>query len=93
MNPDSIKTGGPAFPCDDIVERDRHGSLHGPDISSSGLSVRDYMAAKALQGLLARGIHYQTEGVRMPAKGLEEADIAGHAYAMADAMLAAREAE
>lgn len=55
-----------------------------------GISARDYFAAKAMQGLLARGIHYQTEGGRSHKNGLEECDIAGHSYAMADAMLAAR---
>ena len=43
-----------------------------------GMTLRDYMAAKAMQGILF--------------EGLEPEETAKHAYAMADAMLKAREA-
>lgn len=76
------ETGGPAFP----VTRD----VEAQNDAWGGMALRDYFAAKAMQGLLARGIHYQTEGGRSHKSGLEECDIAGHAYAMADAMLLAR---
>lgn len=58
------KTGGPAFPF---------GTAY------SGMTLRDYFAAKAMQGLII------SELVGM------EMDIAGAAYAVADAMLRARE--
>ena len=62
----TIETGGPAFPRD-----------HAHD-GHNGLSLRDYFAAKAMQGLIV--------GVEKPRTGY----IAIAAYAMADAMLAAR---
>ena len=43
----------------------------------SGMTLRDYFAAKAMQGILF--------------EGLEPEETAKHAYAMADAMLKARE--
>ena len=60
-------TGGPAFPC--------------PTISigqHQGMTLRDYLAAKAMQGLM-------DAAMPMP-------EIAGAAYEMADAMLEARDA-
>jgi hypothetical protein len=47
-------------------------------LSCDGMTLRDYFAAKALQGILF--------------EGLDPEDTAKHAYAMADAMLKAREA-
>ena len=66
----TINNGGPAFPS--TITDD---SLH-----VGGMSLRDYFAAKAMQGLFAAG-----GGVT---RGAEE--WARLAYAMADAMLAAR---
>ena len=71
-----IETGGPAFPglarIDmETQEWDAHPHL-------SGMTLRDYFAAKAMQGLIV--------GVEAP----RTAYIAGASYAMADAMLAAR---
>jgi hypothetical protein len=63
----NTNTGGPAFPC--------------PTISigqHQGMTLRDYFAAKAMQGLM-------DAAMPMP-------EIAGAAYEMADAMLKAREA-
>jgi hypothetical protein len=63
--------GGPAFPVP--------GLMH--DETFNGLSMRDYFAAKALQGLLANpGIEGKFPGY------------ANDAYAVADAMLKARQA-
>lgn len=72
-----MRDGGPAFPV--------------PTGSGfvEGMTLRDYFAAHALKGFLASGMDW------------EEADgpddnypvLAKHAYAMADAMLAAREAK
>ena len=61
-------TGGPAFP----TERNL----------TQGMTLRDYFAAKAMQGLLAD-----------EAYGNEQDSTASWCYAMADAMLRAREAK
>ncbi len=71
----SMKNGGPAFPLQSI----------GPEFAPgyAGMSLRDYFAAKAMQGLLA-----QSCGT---AFGRDSIQSAQYAYAMADAMLAVRE--
>lgn len=65
-----MEGGGPAFPITDLQNK-----------TYRGLSVRDYFAAKALQGMLA-------------ARSATVMDAAEHsavwAYGMADAMLAER---
>ena len=64
----NTNTGGPAFPQQDDAS------------GSEGMTLRDYFAAKAMQGLLA---------------GTTTSDglvIVKDAYAIADAMLKAREA-
>lgn len=73
------KDGGPAFPGS--VSADEYGGLnHG----TPGMSLRDYFAAMALQGILA----FCPEGCDQQMKGpMAAAD----AYAIADAMLLARE--
>jgi hypothetical protein len=67
--------GGPAFP---IVE---------PDTSSvsitTGMSLRDYFAAAALQGLMANS--------QYPVEELPPAQVSVDAYYYADYMLAERE--
>jgi hypothetical protein len=65
----NTNTGGPAFP---IVVGDQ---------MTQGMTLRDYFAAKAMQGL-SQNIDWnvQTTG-----------GVAGVAYALADAMLKARE--
>lgn len=73
-------TGGQAFPC---YERGSAGA--GPlDLTDPGMTLRDYFAAKAMQGLLA-----QSCGTAM---GSDPINGAQYAYAMADAMLKARNA-
>lgn len=70
-----INTGGPAFPTE--------AANHYSGIAASpGMTLRDYFAAHALAGLCANArwnATYQVEKV------------ASSAYAMADAMLKARE--
>jgi hypothetical protein len=67
----SKPTGGPAFPALDARTM------------LSGMSLRDYFAAKAMQGeLAAQGDRYQWQSVDK---------LALYAYEMADAMLEARE--
>ena len=60
----------PAFPVADSEK------LHG----SYGMALRDYFAAKAMQGILSRGV------ILGP-----KSEIAEHCYFYADAMLCARE--
>lgn len=60
--------GGPAFPVEDVQE------------NYFGMTLRDYFAAKAMQGLFAAG-----GGVTRTA-----GEWASIAYKMADAMLATR---
>jgi hypothetical protein len=72
-----IKTGGPAFPLQSI----------GPEFPPgyTGMTLRDYFAAKAMQGLLA-----QSMGTAL---GSDPYFAAEYAYAMADAMIKSREAK
>lgn len=64
----SNNTGGPAFPTEVVTTND--GWIH------SGMTLRDYFAAKAMQALVQKDYFDFT---------------AKNAYAMADAMLKARE--
>jgi hypothetical protein len=66
----NTKKGGPAFPVCDAAR------IH----ELEGMTLRDYFAAKALQGLLAGTL-----------KSSDTSLIARDCYAMADAMLKARE--
>ena len=79
MNPDSIKTGGPAFPTES-EHQSGHTTWH-----FEGMSLRDYFAAKAMHQFLA--------GAVLPVgydASQEFRSLAGRAYEAADAMLAAR---
>lgn len=73
-----IDDGGNAFPLPLGT-----GNLSEP-AESGGMSLRDYFAAKAMQGLLAQSI-----GTALRS---DPVDGARYAYQMADAMLAARAA-
>jgi hypothetical protein len=72
----------PAFPhVADILQFDGN-SATVKTLTQNGMTLRDYFAAKAMQGQLSR-----------PSGGyLPEEDIAKVAYMQADAMLKAREA-
>ena len=61
----SIETGGPAFPTATLAQK-----------TEGGMTLRDYFAAKAMQGLTQKYSH--------------EGDISRNAYKIADAMLKAR---
>lgn len=76
-----INTGGPAFPTATLAQK-----------TEGGMTLRDYFAAKAMQGLCA-GFSSQDEDWPRDddLDGYEVA--AGHAYLMADAMLKARDAK
>ena len=69
----SNNTGGPAFPGVDYV------SQHGKK-NPEGMTLRDWMAGMAMQGICASG------------PDISNPVIAAEAYALADAMLRAREA-
>ena len=68
--------GGPAFPCDELL--DQYGTVH----RSEGMSLRDYFAAKAMQGICCNRSHAELKG---HAKASAKV-----AYSIADAMLEAR---
>ena len=79
------KTGGPAFPQKDavkLVNKDGTGwtaSVFSMATDKPGMTLRDYFAAKAMQGALADSeVHMTHEGM------------ARLAYRYADAMLAER---
>ena len=70
----TINNGGPAFP---FTEHTPDGSLYS---EQPGMTLRDYFAAKALQGLLS----HNSNG------NASDKNIAEWAYSQADAMLRAR---
>lgn len=75
---DTKKDGGPAFP----TEHHDNGLYTPPEFSPhAGMSLRDYMAAKAMNGALAFNGH----------GSIAETAFAEWCYDMADAMLKARE--
>ena len=80
-----INDGGPAFAttstATSIARREDGSSMLTNYGSSAGMSLRDYFAAAALQGILSST---QTGHLQIIAKD---------AYGMADAMLKAREAK
>ena len=82
-----IKTGGQAFPSPDW-----NGDWKGPD-ANHGMTLRDYIAAKALQGFLSS--RYVSDFIKEVGNFSTDADVrrnlATNAYLYADAMLTARE--
>jgi len=71
----TTETGGPAFPTEVVNTND--GYIH------QGMTLRDYFAAKAMQGLVASDIELGPDQVP---------HIVDSAYIIADAMLKARTA-
>ena len=71
------ETGGPAFPTNYFYDQDTEHEV----LPMQGMTLRDYFAAKAMNGLLAGSL-----------KSSETMLIARDCYAMADAMIKAREA-
>ena len=82
MNPDSVKSG-PAFPSN----RDMRNSPYWD--YEPGMSLRDYLASKAMQGLLAHPQCGEVGNTDDSSKARTKC-VAAEAYAVADAMLAAR---
>lgn len=80
-----IKDGGPAFPDGTTNEWGY--------AESKGLSKRDYFAAKAMLGMMSGQVRWADMGVE-PRNGCSVMEnSAWVAYAMADAMLKAREVQ
>lgn len=80
MNPNNLPDGGPAYPVADFD----HQTFSPSTVDEarrllSGMSLRDYFAAKAMQAMLT-GIHVGANPY-----------LAQQAYQVADAMLAARQ--
>lgn len=78
---EAIKTGGPAFPVLDVHQdwdQENHdwGGVH--TAGSPGMSLRDYFAAKAMQGFVT-GDWFSSPDAK-----------AAEAYRIADAILKAR---
>ncbi|WP_459694323.1 hypothetical protein [Achromobacter xylosoxidans] len=67
-----INDGGPAFPIPNLQD----------DSDFNGMTLRDYFAAKAMQGMFAAFKHWPRD--------YEHGEVGKHAYQAADAMLAAR---
>ena len=76
----NTNTGGPAFPRAPFEYIDNGNALEWAVREQSGMSLRDYFAAKAMQSVIARGDDTNRPGM------------AEWSYAMADAMLKEREA-
>lgn len=74
------KTGGPAFPVPGMTTEDVYGNREVIP-AKGGMSLRDYFAAKAMQGMFAADTD---SSVIPPAKKAQ------YAYEAADAMLEAR---
>ena len=77
----NIETGGPAFPTEvwDAEGIPQH---------TEGMTLRDYFAAKAMQAFIRTAPHGTTFGTDFPETNMQYANAS---YAMADAMLQARE--
>ena len=86
MNPDSLPNGGPAFPCDPfIASKPGHESV--AKRLAEGMTMRDFFASQAMQAQLTAFWALETH------HGWSHDAIAQEAYAMADAMIKAREAK
>lgn len=82
----AINDGGPAFP---VWELNGHGQQ---EMTCFGMSLRDYLAAKVMQGELAAMVDPEGAncGVSLDVSDSTLSRIAAHWYRIADAMLAAR---
>ena len=80
-------TGGPAFPWQENHTHGQHTSQH------EGMTLRDYFAAKALQGLMGGRWKSDTRGQWYDAYRADADEWAKSAYHFADAMLKARNQE
>lgn len=79
-----LRNGGPAFPSGAVVEKYPNGEAKS---RASGMTLRDYFAAKALTALV--GVVGMPEDQKKDE--LWNSDMARQAYELADAMLERRE--
>lgn len=79
----SVNDGGPAFPVRDFWDPDES-RRHEP-----GMTLRDYLASRALTGIIAKSPYKSGTLAEMKASGDIEARVAA-AYDYADAMIAYR---
>ena len=85
----SKNNGGPAFPHGQRMDFINNQPMW--QGATGGITLRDYFAAKAMQGIYACPVQlYRADGTPMP-DPLTSADIAKMAYEEADAMIAERE--
>ena len=76
--------GGPAFPCLGNENAKRQCEAAGVQYQApTGMTLRDYFAAKAMQGFLAYATH---KGIYAP----PDNELASASYQLADAMLKER---
>lgn len=87
-----IKDGGPAFPVFIVAGHADPEQVAEACRDAAGLTVRDYFAAKAMQGYLSNS-WLAKEIDSMGERSDQQAIFADIAYSMADAMLAARKAQ
>lgn len=88
-----VNDGGQAFPHQGYPVADASGAVSGFEGSGPGMTLRDYFAAAALQGLLPKLPLVDQLGEHGPAvddKVAHNLEIATSCYCLADAMLAAR---
>ena len=88
MNPEGVTSGGPAFPTnEEAIAR-----------NMEGMTLRDYFAAKAMQGMMAVPDDQRYGDRADKSLSIEEwqdwcaTGLVEHAYRMADAMLKVRSA-
>jgi hypothetical protein len=84
------KDGGPAFPNEYSLIEIGDGSYL-ESRPTTGMTLRDYFAAKAMQGLYASGNLVFDQNGKEVAKEIFIKHISSISYEMADAMLKARE--
>ena len=79
-----------AFPTIQLVVSD-NGQVRAVTQLNDGMDLRDYFAAKALQGLMAGRWQTDCHGARHNAYQVDAPEWAKSAYVFADAMMKARE--
>ena len=82
---EKVNNGGPAFPREDYQANGYDKGFE--KLGQEGMSLRDYFAAKAMAGWLAS----YPESCTHPIVAGNADEVAKHSYALADAMLKARE--
>jgi hypothetical protein len=80
--------GGPAFPVTGVNHDEHYGTVR-QDVYAAGVTIRDYFAAKALNGLLSYSYCCPTNGNYIENSNPERTALAAYQYA--DAMLKARQ--